>query len=309
MSFIDFLQIIKAAGKGFDQHNVFKLSASLGFYTIFSIGPMLLVIIFISNIFWGKQAIEGTINNQISRLIGDSPAAQIQELIKNATISSTNFMAVIGIISMLIAATTVFTDVQESMNTIWNLKVKTGRGWQQMFKNRLISFAIVAGLGIILLVFLIINGILEGFSSKLEFMFPRISLTAIYIMNLALTMLVVALLFAFIYKVLPDATVHWKDVWGGALFASVLFMIGKFGVTFYIDNSNLSNTYSSAGSMIILMLWIYYSATILYFGAEFSKAYAIKYGPEIKPKAYAVTLEAVRLETNEPTVQKNENEN
>jgi membrane protein len=306
MSFIDFWQIIKAAGKGFDQHNVFRLSASLGFYTIFSIGPMLLVIIFISNIFWGRQAIEGTINSQISKLIGDSPAAQIQELIKNATISSSNFMAVIGIISLLIAATTVFTDIQESMNTIWNLKVKTGRGWQQMIKNRLLSFAIVAGLSIILLVFLIINGILEGFSSKLENLFPQISLTAVYIMNLTLTMLVVALLFAFIYKVLPDATVHWKDVWLGALFASVLFMIGKFGVTFYIDNSNLGSTYSSAGSMIILMLWIYYSAMILYFGAEFSKAYAIRYGPEIKPKPYAVTLEPVRPETNEPTVQKNE---
>jgi membrane protein len=151
------------------------------------------------------------------------------------------------------------------------------------------------------------NGILEGFMSKLADLFPQISITAVYIINLSLTLAVVALLFAFIYKVLPDATVHWKDVWGGALFAAVLFMIGKFGITFYINNSNLGSTYSSAGSMVILMLWIYYSATILYFGAEFTKAYALKFGGEIKPKDYAVTLEAELLETNEPSVQKNEN--
>ena len=307
MFFINFWRLFKDAGKGFDQHNVFKLSASLSFYTIFSIGPMLLVIIFISNIFWGRQAIEGTIINQISGLIGDTAATQIQELIKNASISSNNFMALIGIVSLLIAATTVFTDIQESMNTIWNLKVKTGRGWQQMLKNRLVSFSIVACLGVILLIFLLINGILEGFRSKLAELFPQISIVLVYIINLSLTLLVVAVLFAFIYKILPDATVHWKDVRGGALFAAFLFMIGKFGVTFYINNSNLGNTYSSAGSMVILMLWIYYSATILYFGAEFTKAYALKFGGEIKPKDYAVTLEAVLLETNEPTVQKNEN--
>lgn len=307
MFLTNFWQILKNAGSGFNQHNVFKLSASLGFYTIFSIGPMILVIIFISNLFWGRQAIEGTIYTQINGLIGDTAANQIQELIKDASISSKNFMALVGIVSLLIAATTVFTDIQESMNTIWNLKVKPERGWQQILKNRLVSFCIIISLGLILLLFLIINGILEGFMNKLEDLFPQISIRVIYILNLFLTVLVVALLFAFIYKVLPDATIHWRDVWGGALFAAILFMIGKFGITFYINNSNLYNAYSSAGSMVILMLWIYYSATILYFGAEFSKAYAVNFGAEIKPKDYAVTIEAVRLETHEPSIQENEN--
>jgi membrane protein len=307
MFFLKFWRILKDAAYGFDQHNVLRLSASLGFYTIFSIGPMMLVIIFISNIFWGRQAIEGTIYNQISGLIGDTAALQVQELIKNASISSSNFMAFIGIVSLVIAATSVFTDMQESMNTIWNLKVKTGRGWQQMFKNRLLSFCIIAGLGILLLLFLIINGILEGFTSKLTNSFPHISISVVYGVNLLITLFVVTLLFAFIYKVLPDATIRWRDVWEGALFAAVLFMIGKFAVTFYINHSNLNNTYSSAGSMIVLMLWIYYSAIILYFGAEFTKAYALKREIEIKPKEYAVTTEAVLSETNEPTVQKNEN--
>jgi membrane protein len=306
MSFSGLWKILKDAAIGFDQHNVFRLSASLSFYTIFAIGPMMLVIIFISNIFWGRQAIEGTIYTQISGLIGDTAAKQVQELIKNASISSSNFMAFVSIGTLLIAATSVFTDIQESMNTIWNLRVKTGRGWQQMFRNRLLSFCIIAGLGIILLLFLIINGVLEGFMTKLAGIFPRISINIVYMFNLFLTLIIVAILFAFIYKVLPDATIRWRDVWEGALLASVLFMAGKFGVTFYINHSNLSNTYSSAGSMVILMLWIYYSAIILYFGAEFTKAYALKRETSIRPKDYAVTIEAVLSETNEPTVQDNE---
>jgi membrane protein len=306
MPFSGLWKIFKDAAIGFDQHNVFRLSASLSFYTIFAIGPMMLVIIFISNIFWGRQAIEGTIYTQISGLIGDTAAIQVQELIKNASISSNNFMALISIGTLLIAATSVFTDIQESMNTIWNLRVKTGRGWQQMFRNRLLSFCIIAGLGIILLLFLIINGLLEGFMTKLAGLFPRISINIVYTFNLFLTLIIVAILFAFIYKVLPDATIRWRDVWEGALLASVLFMIGKFGVTFYINHSNLSNTYSSAGSMVILMLWVYYSAIILYFGAEFTKAYALKREASIRPKNYAVTIEAVLSETNEPTVQDNE---
>ena len=298
--------ILKDTAVGFDKHNVFKLSASLGFYTIFALGPMLLVIIFISNIFWGRQAIEGSVINQISGIIGDAAAAQIQELIKDATISSNKYMAVISFATLLIAATSVFTDMQESMNTIWNLKVKTGRGWQQMLKNRLISFCIISGLGLLLLAFLILNGILEGFMDRLETNFPRISIPVVYAANLLLMLLVVTLLFAFIFKVLPDATIQWKDVKEGALFAGILFMAGKFGITFYLKISNIGSTYSSAGSMVILMLWIYYSAIILYSGAEFTKAYALKYGADIKPKDYAVTLEPELVESNEPTVQQNE---
>ncbi len=299
-------ELFKDAGTGFSQHQVLKLSASLCYYTVFSLGPIMMVIIFITNLFFGRQAIEGTIHNQISNLIGDTAAIQIQELIKNAAISSTNFMAVIGFGMLLFVATTVFTEMQESMNTIWNLQVKTGRGWQQMLKNRLLSFSIITGLGFLLLIFLIINGVLEGFMSRIQAMFPHIAIALVYGLNLFLTLMIVTLLFGFIYKVLPDAFIRWKDVAVGALFAAVLFMIGKFGLTFYINHSSLNNSYSPAGSLMILLLWIYYSAIVLYFGAEFTKAYALKYGAEIKPKDYAVTIKIVRLESNEPSVQENE---
>jgi membrane protein len=184
--------------------------------------------------------------------------------------------------------------------------VKEGSGWLQMLKNRLLSFSIVAGLGFLLLVSLIVNALLEGFMSKLQEMFPHAAIVVVYIVNLLLTLLVVAILFAIIFKVLPDAVIQWKDVTAGALFTAVLFMIGKFCITFYINNSNMGSTYGSAGSLVILLLWIYYSATILYFGAEFTKAYALKYGDEIKPNEYAVTIQIVKVESRESSVQQNE---
>lgn len=302
----NFWHIFKDAVKGSDQHNILKLSASLAFYSLFAIGPLLLVIIFISNIFWGRQAIEGKIYSQISGFIGETPATQVQELIKNATISSSNFLAIIGVIALIIAATTIFTDVQDSMNSIWNLRVKKGRGWQQYIKNRLMSFAFVMGLGFLMLAFLTLDSVLGGIMSRLKTIFQEESFVIVYVLNLILTSLIVAFFFAFIYKVMPDATIHWKEVWAGSLFSSVLFMAGKFGVTHYVKMIHTVNTYTPAGSMIILMLWVYYSATILYFGAEFTKAWALKFGAVIRPKNFAVTIEATLEETNEQTVQKNE---
>lgn len=300
--------IIVDAFKGSEEHNVFKLSASLSFYSLFALGPIFMVIMFISNIFWGRQAIEGKIYSQISGFIGDTAAGQVQELIRNAWISRNDFLAYLGIGALLIAATTIFTDMQESMNTIWNLRVKKGRTWQQILLNRLLSFAIVMGLGVLLLAFLVIDSLLDGLMKRFSVNFPEESFAGIYLVNLILTILIVALFFAFIYKVMPDAMIHWKEVWPGSLFSAVLFMAGKFGVNFYITVMNSENSFSSAGAMVVLMLWIYYSATILYFGAEFTKAYALKYGAVIRVREWAVTTEATLEDTNMPTVQQNEDE-
>lgn len=302
----DLWSILKDTGYGFNRHKAFTLSASLSFYTILTLGPMLLIIIFISNIFWGRQAIEGTIHNQISGLVGDAAAIEIQELIKNASMVSNDSMAFIGIGMLLFFSTTFFNEMQNSMNTIWNIQVKKTRNWQQILKNRVLSFSIVAGLGFLMLVFLIINGLLEGFMSKIQELFPQKAVSLIYAINLLVTLLVVTLLFAFIFKVLPDAVIKYKDVAAGALFTSVLFMIGKFGVSLYIDFRNMESAYDSTGALMVLLLWIYYSATILFFGAEFTKTYALKYGSEIKPKDYAVTIKIIKVESNPGTVQQNE---
>lgn len=293
----DFWKILKEAGNGFVQHNVFKLSASLCFYAIFSIGPVMLVIIFITGIFFSQEAIEGTIFNQINGIIGKEAALQVQELIRNTSLSSNNnIMAILGFALLLFSATAVFTEIQESMNSIWNVQVKKHKNWQQIIKNRLVSFIMITGLGLFLILLLIIDGLLEGLMDKFLAMFPRIALNMVYAANLLLTLLIVSILFAFIYKIMPDINFKWKYALVGAFFSAILFMIGKFGLTFYLSTSKMSSTYSSAGSLIILLSWIYYSATILYFGAEFTKAYARKYSTSIMPKSYAVNIKIITIE-------------
>ncbi|MDQ6845484.1 MAG: YihY/virulence factor BrkB family protein [Bacteroidota bacterium] len=301
-----FWHILQDVGSGFSKHHVLKLSASLAYYTIFGIGPMMLVIIFFANLFWGREAINGTIYHQLSGLVGEQTALQIQDIIKNASVSGNNFAAIFGFVLLIVAATSIFSEMQSSLNIIWNLKVKKGNTWLRMLKNRLLSFSITASLGFLLLVSLFISSLLDGLMGKLQEIFPQVGFVIIYIANLLFTLFVVALLFAIIYRVLPDAIIGWEDVTAGALFTAVLFMIGKFGISIYIGHSSMGSAYGSAGSLVILLLWIYYSSVILYLGAEFTKAYALKYGSVIKPDKYAVTIQRVEVESGENSVQENE---
>lgn len=302
----DLWQVTKEAGAGFSKHNVLKLSASLCFYTMFSLGPMLLLIVYISGKFWGQKAIEGKLQAQISEVIGEKPADQIQELIRNATITSTHFMAIIGIIVLIFAATTALNEMHNSINSIWNLRIKKGRGFRRMLMSRLVAFLLIGGMALLLFTFLLASNLLEGFMKKLTEMFPHFSVTIFYLFDILLLLSTVALLFAIIYKVLPDAHIKWNVVVAGAIFASVLFMVGKFGFSFFIKNTNMGSSFGSASSFVVLLMWIYYSANMLYFGAVFTKAYAIRYGDEITPKRYAVMIKLIQIESDEKSVQDNE---
>src|SRR5487761_2296734 len=300
-------EVLKKAGKGFIKNKVPKLSAALAFYTIFSIGPMLLVIIFLANMFWGQNAIEGTIVGQLSTLIGSKAAFQIQEIIKNATLdSSSTFAAIVGVITLLISVTTVFEEIQDSLHIIWNLKIKRSAPWWKLLLSRMISFSMVVTLGFLLLVSLIINGLLEGLMGQLTVIFPHTGVIVFYVVNLVFTLLVTSFLFGIIFKVLPDARIKGKDVTKGAVFTAVLFMIAKFGITFYIGSSDIGSTYGAAGSLVVLLLWIYFSSMIFYFGAEFTKAYAVKYGSEITPNEYSVTIRTITVESGKKSIRENE---
>ena len=300
-------EVIKNAGKGFGADKVPKLSASLAYYTIFSLGPMLLIIIFLTNLFWGEAAVEGAIVKQLGSLIGKKAAGQIQEIIRNAGVNSNSSLAaVMGFVTLFIGATTVFSEIQDSINFIWNFKKREDTGWWKLLLTRLLSFSVVVGLGFLLLVSLVVNALLEGLMDRLREMFPEMAVIGIYIFNLLLTLVVTTLLFGIIYKVLPDAHVKWRDVGAGALFTALLFMLGKFGITFYIGRSDVGSTYGAAGSLVILLLWIYFSSMILYFGAEFTKAWAMKFGGEIQPNQYTVTVQNVVVESAKGSVQENE---
>ena len=302
-------QMLLHAFKGFNDNKVLKLSGALAYFTVFSMGPMFIVMIFFADVFYGREAIEGTIYDQMHGLVGPAAASQIQEIIRNATLSGkTSITAIIGFTTLLIGATTVFSEIQDSINMIWNLKPKPKKGWLKILMNRLISFSVVVGLGFVLLVSLILNGLIEGLMDRLQIRFPDLTVILIYIFNLVITFVIITLLFSIIYKVLPDAKIKWKDVIIGSMSSAVLFMLGKFAITFYIGSSDIGSTYGTAGSFVVLLLWVYYSSVILYFGAEFTKAWAAMYGSRIYPSQYAVWIKHVEVEEDHRTLKQLEKE-
>jgi membrane protein len=307
VSFKGIWEVVKSAFGGFGDHKVTKLSGSLAYYTVFSMGPLVILIISICSIVWKKEAIEGQIYYQLVDFLGKDTALQLQGIIKSAAVSDQSFISVVvGGITLLIGATTVFAEIQDSINTIWGLKPKPKRGWLKMLQNRFLSFSVIVSLGFVLLVSLGLTSLLDGFGGKLEKNFSAVSVPVLYVVNLAITFGVISLIFGVIFKVLPDAQIKWRDVASGAMVTAVLFMIGKFAISIYIGKSNVGGTYGAAGSLVVLLLWTYYSSIILFFGAEFTKAYAIAYGSEIKPNHYAVTTREVEIETGNDSIQKND---
>lgn len=289
--------IFKQSFKEFGEQSILKKSAALAYYTVFSLAPMLVVIITIGQFFYGREAIEGSIYGQIKGFVGENAALQIQDLIKNAAISgNSTFATIVGIIMLIFAATGVFIEIQDSINSIWHLKAKPKKGFIKMIINRLLSFSMVVTLGFILLVSLIITALIEALGNQLERLLSDVTVYIIYGINLVVTIGVITSLFAIIFKVLPDAKIRWRDIWIGSFTTALLFLIGKFAISFYLGTSNVSSSYGAAGSIIVVLLWVYYSAVILYFGATFTRVYAQCKGCRIYPNEYAVFVEQIEME-------------
>ncbi|MDB5190957.1 MAG: YihY/virulence factor BrkB family protein [Segetibacter sp.] len=296
--------VLKDSFKGMAEDNITKMAGSLAYYTVFSMAPLLIMIISLCGIFLGREAIEGTIDDQLRKFVGTDTAAQLQQIIKNASLAGkSTISAIIGGATLLLGATTVFAEIQDSINTIWRLKPKPKRGWLKMLQNRFLSFSVIVSLGFILLVSLGLTAIIDGFSERLKSFFPDVTVILFTVLNYVITFLVTTTIFMVIFKVLPDAEIKWRDVFAGGVATSILFMLGKLGISFYISQSNVGSTYGTAGSLVVLLLWVYYSSIILYLGAEFTKAYAIKYGSEIHPNHYAVTTKIVEVEVGNKSVQ------
>jgi len=282
----------------FSTYRITTLSAALAYYTIFALAPMLIIIIWLCGLFLGRDAIEGQMFYEIKSFVGANAAVQIQEIIKNASMSKATVLAsVIGIVSLLLAATGIFNQIQDSINFIWQLKSKPRTGIWKIVLNRLLSFSMLISLGFILLVSLFVNTLLDAFSARLVHFFPGLAVPLAYIINLLITFSVVSILFGGIFKVLPDARIEWRDVRAGAFTTATLFMIGKFLITFYMSKAKVDSSYGAAGSIIIILLWVYYSSIILYFGAAFTKEYATFRGRSIYPNDYAVFIQHVEVES------------
>jgi len=295
--FANLWQLLKKSAMEFADGSDLKFGASLSYYTIFSLPPLLIIIITLCGVFFGAEAVKGEIYGQIAHLVGKDTAIQIQEMIKNVAVSTdTVFATTIGVITLLFGASGVFGEIQDSINRIWGIKAKPKRGFIKLIRNRLISFSMVVVIGFLMLVSLILNAIVELLNNKLQNIFPHLSVYLFYAINLLLLFAIITVLFAIVFKTLPDGKVSWKDALIGSTFTSLLFMAGKSAIGLYLGNSNIATTYGAAGSLIIILLWVYYSALILYFGAEFTKVYAFTFGNKIIPNDYAVYVEKQEVE-------------
>jgi membrane protein len=286
-----FWRILKRATSEFLTDHGLKFSASLSYYTIFSIGPVLIIIISLAGIFYGKEAVEGKIYYQLNGIVGSSAAIQIQEIIQNIEKSQQSASgAVVGVIILIIGATGVFTEIQDSINYIWSVRAKPQKGWLKLLINRLLSFSLIVGFGFILLVSLIIHAMVDLLYDRLIGFFDEATVYVFLAVNYAFLFVIISTLFAIIFKVLPDAKIRWKDAYAGASFTAALFLIGKFLIGLYISQSDIGVTFGAAASIVLILIWVYYSSIILYFGAEFTKVYALSYGSGIEPDKTAVFI-------------------
>lgn len=285
------LKLMKESAKEFSHDNVVKLSASLAYYTIFSIGPLLLVIISLTGLFFETESVTGKMYWQMRSLVGEEGANQIINIINNMRAQNAAAKySIIGFVILIFGATGVFADIQDSINYIWSVRAKPKQGWLKFITNRLLSFSMILGIGFLLIVSLLINIITDALTGQLQQVFPSTTVVIFQVLNIAILFGIISILFAVIYKVLPDARIKWKDAFVGARFTGVLFLIGKFLIGYYLGSSNLANTYGAAASVIIILSWVYYTSIILYFGAEFTKVYALNRGGGIVPSDTAVFI-------------------
>jgi membrane protein len=275
-----------------------KMAAALSYYTAFSLGPMLIIVISIVGLFFGEDNARMQIVSEATKLIGTDGANMLSTIIKGASNTSTGILAaIISIILLIIGALGVFMELQESLNIIWGVELKPGRGLRNFFRVRLISFSMVIASSFILLVSLIVNSVLTVLHNYIGNILPSTVPLAEIFNNLG-SFIVITLLFAFIFKYLPDVIISWKYVWIGAAITSFLFSIGKYLIGLYLGKSSYSSTYGAAASFVILFVWIYYSGVILYLGAEITYLYRYRYGKnalEADKEAILVTKVSVLI--------------
>ncbi|HLV36435.1 MAG TPA: YihY/virulence factor BrkB family protein [Spirillospora sp.] len=260
------------------EDNAARMAAALAYYTVFSIGPLLVIVTAVAGLAFGQDAVRDRLDEQIAGLVGPESAAFIQEIIKNASDPGEGLLAtVIGIATLLLGAMGVFQQLQDALNTAWDVSSQSGGGLLVMIRSRLISFGMVLVVGLLLLISLVLSAALAALNNLVSGFIPQLQLLA-HILNFVVSFGIITLLFALIYKYLPETDIAWRDVWVGSALTALLFTVGKQLIGLYLGNSGLSSTYGAAGSFVVILVWIYYSAQILLFGAEFTQVFARRFG-------------------------------
>lgn len=278
------LPILKQVVAEFSQDNCMQLAAALAYYSIFSLAPLLIIVIAVVGFIWGDEAARGSLQGQISGMVGSDTASMLQTMVANASKPSTNIWAtIIGGATLIFGASGVFNQLKQSLNQIWNIPAPTGLGVMGFIKTRVLCFAMVLGIGFLLLISLVLSAVLTALDHLISTYVP-IPTVFLQVLSFALSFGVVTLLFALIYKILPDARVQWRSVWLGAAVTALLFTIGKTILGLYLGREGVASSYGAAGSFVVLLMWVYYSSLILFVGAEFTQVFARKMGHDIEAR-------------------------
>jgi membrane protein len=276
-------RLLKEAASDWSHDRAPRLGAALAYYTVFSLVPFLVVTIAVIGLVFGQEAAQSAILNHIASLVGEQSAAAIKDMIQRADQPSSGLVATgLAIATLLLGASGVFGQLQDALNTVWGVEAKEGRGVWGFIKDRFLSFVAVLGTGFLLLVSLVLSSALAALGKWFSGLLP-LPEAVLELLNFAVSFLIITGLFALIFKVLPDAKVAWRDVWVGAGLTAALFTIGKFALGLYLGKSNVASGYGAAGSLVLVLLWVYYSAQILLYGAEFTQVYANRLGERIVP--------------------------
>lgn len=285
------LGLLKETISEWSKDKASRLAAALAYYTVFSLAPLLIIVIAIAGSVFGEEAARGEIVGQIQGLVGRDGAKVIETAIENANKPDTGSIAsIISIVVLLFGASGIFAELQDALNTVWEVQPKPERGLINVIRSRFLSFSMVLGVGFLLLVSLVTSAALAATSNFFSHLLPPGLDLLWQLVNFILAFGVTTVLFGLIYKVLPDVKIGWSDVWIGAAITSVLFSIGRFLLGQYLGNSSFSSTYGAAGSLVVVLAWVYYAAQILFFGAEFTQVYARRYGSQIVPDDNAMPL-------------------
>ncbi len=281
-------QLIKETLTSWNDDKAPRMGAALSYYTAFSLAPVLVMVISIAGLAFGREAAQGQIVGQLEGLLGHDAAAVVQTMLVAANRPGAGVIAsVVGLLTLLIGATGVVVELQDALNTVWKVIPKPGRGIRGLIRDRILSLGLILGLGFLLLVSLVMSAGLEVVGGVLGRFIPGWVIMG-YILAYAVSLFVVAALIGVIFKFLPDVVVSWKDVWIGALGTSVLFHAGKYLIGIYLGRAGIGSAFGTAGALAVLLVWIYYSAQLVLLGAEFTKCYAERFGSHVRPTKNAV---------------------
>ncbi|HET7625152.1 MAG TPA: YihY/virulence factor BrkB family protein [Verrucomicrobiae bacterium] len=283
----NFWSLIKTSGSHWVEDKASRLGAAISYYTVFAIPPLFVIVIFIASLVMNPNTVRSAMMSQVGGLIGQQGAHAIETAMTAQSHGKQGILpGIIAAVTLLITASGLFLELQGALNSIWGVEEKPGQGIRGLIKNRLLSFAMIVGIGFLLLVSLVVSTALSGLGKMMSHMIPGMG--AIWMgVNFIVSFLVIAALFAMIFKVLPDVKLSWRDVWVGGATTALLFTIGKFLLGMYLGKNSTVSAYGAAGSLVLILLWVYYSAQILFFGAEITQVYANRFGARLEPKPHA----------------------